>query len=113
MSWRRGELWLDAGGGGVRERAAAVAGFAPAPLPSFGPPPGLAASRQRRIDWKRRRESRRARVTAVALSPAVVLALAGLRSGGEPGTLAAEDPPSLTFRVTGETVGAVEIPRHV
>jgi hypothetical protein len=102
MTWRRGELWLDNDVLWFGERSAvpAVAGYGRSPLPSFGPPPGLAASRLRRAAWKRRRAARRAKATAVALSPAVVFMLAALRSGGDPGaSLAADDPPSLTFRL--------------
>jgi hypothetical protein len=99
MGWRREELWLDADllwfgeGGG----APAVAGFALPPLPSFGPPPGLAASRLRRDAWRRRR---RARATVLMLLPAVMFPPAALR-GSVPGAqIVAEDPPSLVFRVT-------------
>jgi hypothetical protein len=102
MSWRRGELWLDTDVLWFREGtgASAVAGFAPAPLPSMGPPPGLAASRQRRTAWRRRRYARRARTTALVLSPAVIFPLALLRNGGgEASRVVLEDPPSLTFRL--------------
>ena len=51
----------------------------------LAPPPGLAASRLRRAAWKRRRYARRARATALALSPAVIFLLAALRSGGDHG----------------------------
>src|SRR6266508_894759 len=96
MSWRPGELWLDTDLLWFRE-SPAVAGFAPAPIPSFGPPPGLLASRLRRAAWERRRHSRRARATALALSPAAVFALAAFRSGGGQGSsVAVEDPPTLT-----------------
>jgi hypothetical protein len=101
MSWRRGELWLDTDLLWFRDAAgaAAGAGFAPVPVPSVGPPPGLLASRLRRAAWERRRHTRRARATALTLSPAVMFVVAGLRSG-DPGThVVVEDPPSLTFRV--------------
>jgi hypothetical protein len=102
MSWRPGELWLEAEVLWFREAAAApaFAGIGPAAIPTLGPPPGLVASRVRRAAWERRRYLRRARATAVALSPAVVVALAALRSGAgaEPAVLL-DDPPSLTFRV--------------
>src|SRR4051812_23025383 len=102
MSWKRGELWFDPDVLWVGEaaRVPALAGFAPAPVPAFASPPGLAASRLRRATWKQRRHARRARATALALSPAVMFALTALRSGSVngPGILA-EDPPSLTFRV--------------
>jgi hypothetical protein len=116
MSWRRGELWFDPDVLWVGERAAvpAIAGLAP-PLPSLGPPPGLLASRQRREAWKRRRAARRARRTALVLSPAVVLALATLRSGGDPSSapVPVVEPPTLPFRLGGGAGGAVDAPLRV
>jgi hypothetical protein len=102
MSWRRGELWLEAEVLWFREAVAApaFAGIGPAAIPSLAPPPGLVASRVRRAAWERRRHLRRARTTAVALSPAVLIALAALRSGAGPqASVILDDPPSLTFRV--------------
>jgi Penicillin-insensitive murein endopeptidase len=102
MSWRPGELWLDADVLWFREGAAApaFAGFAPA-LPTFGPPPGLIASRQRRALRNRRRNARRVRATALVLSPAVIIPLAAHRLGAGHGTkVLIEDPPSLTFRLS-------------
>jgi hypothetical protein len=102
MSWRPGELWLEAEVLWFREAVAApaFAGIGPAAIPALAPPPGLVASRVRRAAWERRRHLRRARATAVALSPAVMVALAALRSGGAPEASAlSHDPPSLTFRV--------------
>jgi hypothetical protein len=102
MTWRRGEVWLEPELSWFRE-APAVAAVA-APVPSFGPPPGLVVSRVRRAAWKQRREARRARATAIVLSPAVMLAVAGLRSGGDPASAPlAEDPPSLEFTLGTET----------
>ena len=102
MSWRRGEVWLENDILWLGEGAGspALAGAGPSPLPSFAPPPGLAASRRRRDEWTRDRHARRAKASAVALSPAVVLALAALRSDSARSTsMLAEDPPSLTFRL--------------
>src|SRR5262245_9068885 len=94
MSWRRGEVWLDRELSWFRE-VPAVAAVA-APLPTFGPAPGLGASRVRRAVWKQRRDARRARATAIAMSPAVMPPVAGPRSGPNPTTVSpAEDPPSL------------------
>jgi hypothetical protein len=99
MSWRREELWFDVDvlwfGDGAA--APAAAGFALPPLPSFGPV-GLAASRQRREAWKRRRS---ARATALVLLPAAMVPPALFRSGGAEARVIADDPPSLTLRVDG------------
>jgi hypothetical protein len=116
MSWLRGEVWLDAELSWFRE-ASAVAAVA-APVPSVGPPHGLVVSRVRRAAWKQRREARRSKATAIALSPAVMLAVAGLRSGGDPASARpAEDPPSLEFTLGAETGRALSelhpIPRAV
>jgi hypothetical protein len=105
MSWRRGELWLDTDMPwlGEGDLVPVVAGPRSLPLPHFAPDPGLYASRERRAAWKRRRRTRRARATAVALSPAVVVAIAGLRSDLQlrPWPLA-DDPPSETVRLGPE-----------
>jgi len=98
VGWLRGELWLETDlwlpeGSGVP----ALAGFPVSSVASE--PPGLAASRRRRAARESRRKVRRARASAIALSPAVTLMLAGLRSdGGRTAWPAVEDPPSLTFR---------------
>jgi murein endopeptidase len=104
MGWRPGEVWLDADVPWLPEESLvpAVAGLEPVRLPRF-PSPGLLASRERRAAWERRRRTRRARVTAVAVSPAVVVALAGLRSDRDLRFWPlGEDPPSETVRL-GET----------
>src|SRR4051794_19528994 len=70
MGWRRGELWLDTELWLPEGRGApALAGF-PAPPSAYEAPPGLAASRRRRDGWERRRHARRARASAIVLSPA-------------------------------------------
>src|SRR4051812_50114401 len=102
MSWKRGELWFDPDVLWVGEaaRVPALAGFAPAPVPAFASPPGLAASRLRRAAWKQRRHARRARATALALSPAGVFALTALPSGRAHGPpLFTPGPPRPTFRL--------------
>ena len=102
MSWRRGELWLDTDllWFGEGTGASALVGFAPASIPAFASPPGLSASRQRRAAWKRRRFRRRARATALVLSPALIFPVASARSaGGQGQSVVAEDPPSQTLRL--------------
>src|SRR5262249_7617869 len=74
-------------------------------------PPGLAASRGRRVAWKQRRHARRARASVIALSPVVTFMLAGLRAdAGRRASFAAEDPPSLTFRFEDGIVALTERP---
>jgi Penicillin-insensitive murein endopeptidase len=111
MGWRRGEEWLDVDvlwfGEGVA--APAVAGFALPPLPSFGPV-GLAASRQRREAWRRRR---RMRATALVILPATMVPPALFRSGGAAGArILPEDPPSLTLRVNPRPLPAALTPKR-
>jgi hypothetical protein len=110
MGWRLGELWLDtelwpAEGAPVP----AFAGFPVASEPSDAFPPGLAASRRRREAWEGDRRTRRSRASALALSPAVILALAALQAAGrQRESFAVEDPPSLTFRFDEGVLKAVE-----
>jgi Penicillin-insensitive murein endopeptidase len=119
MGWRRGELWLDTElwlPEGVP--VPAVAGFPVTSNPSDAFPPGLAASRRRREAREQDRRARRSRASAMALSPAVMFALAALQADGRPrDAFAVEDPPSLTFRFDNSVVGAVESsapkPKHV
>jgi len=109
MGWRRGELWLDSDLW-LPEPAPAVAGFPGASLPRDPFPPGLTASRRRRDAWERDRRARRSRASAIALSPAVMFALAALQADGrQRGSLAIEDPPSLTFRFDNGIVEAREL----
>jgi penicillin-insensitive murein endopeptidase len=109
MSWRRGEMWLvDNDVPWLREGdlVPAVAGLEPVRLPRFTPDPGLLASRERRTALKRRRRSRRARATAVVLSPALLVALAGLRNDRDLRLWRlADDPPSETVRL-GDLTGS-------
>jgi len=96
MAWQRGELWLETDIAWLGEELPAIA---LPPLPTFrSAPPGLAASRRRREAWRQRRGARRARSKALALSPAVMLALAAARGGGHETSFVVEDPPTLTFR---------------
>jgi hypothetical protein len=106
MSWSTGEVWLDADLTWFRERAARPAIALAPPLP-FPVPPGLAASRRRREASRHKRNMRRARRTALMLSPAVIFPFAVRGHGSGQGTkLVLADPPSLTFRL-GE--GAIRI----
>lgn len=111
MGWRRGEVWLTTElwlPEGVA--VPAVADFAIAPISTQALPPGLAASRWRRHAWERDRMARRAKASAIALSPAVMFALAALRADGrQAAAFAAEDPPSLTFRFDNGIVEATEL----
>jgi Penicillin-insensitive murein endopeptidase len=110
MGWRRGELWLETELW-LPERSGAPAfeGFPVPVVPSE--PPGLVASRRRRQAWERRRHARRATASAIALSPAVTLMLAGLRADGSPrGPVPVEDPPSLTFRFDEGILALAERP---
>jgi hypothetical protein len=112
MSWRRGEIWLDSEVLWFRERPAGHAASLAVNAPSFfgvvgeaiaaAPiPNGLAESRQRRAELRRRRSARRTRAAALGIGPAAVQSLAGPRlGGGSKGAGAlAEDPPSLTVRL--------------
>ena len=118
MSWRRGEVWLDTELWRPEGAAVpAVAGFPFASIPSEALPPGLTASRRRREAWERDRIARRAKASAIALSPAVMFALAALRADGRQGAaFAVDDPPSLTFRFDNGIVEAAELevsrPKH-
>src|SRR5262245_4937020 len=102
MSWTTGELWLDADLTWFRERSVAQA-FALAPPLPFPVPPGLAASRRRREALRHKRTTKRARRTALMLSPAVILPFA-LRGHGSGSKLVLADPPSLTFRLSAGTI---------
>src|SRR6476661_5335859 len=110
MSWSRGELWFDADvlWFGERARTPVLAGFPSLPLPTFTAPPGLAASRQRREAWKRKRRARQLRTAALVLAPAVILPIAAIRGTGYGSGVTAEDPPSLI--IPPQATGAFSIP---
>jgi Penicillin-insensitive murein endopeptidase len=106
MTWRIGEVWLEADMLWFRERppALAAAGVADVELPRFGPAEtGLDASRRRRLQAKaaRRRRLATRTVPAVALvvGSSTMLPIAAFRhrGGGEDAGPLLEDPPSLTF----------------
>ena len=98
MAWRRGELCLEADILWLEEPGSPAIALAPLPAFSAQPPPGLAASRRRREAWRQRRDARRARSKVLALSPAVMLALAAARGGERAPSFVVDDPPTLTFR---------------
>jgi len=112
MGWRPGELWLDTDLWLPEPiPVPAVAGFPATSSPSDAIPPGLAASRSRRERWERDRRVRKSRASAIALSPAVVFALAALQAAGRHReTFLVEDPPSLTFRFDDSVVRVVQEP---
>ena len=105
MTWRIGEVWLDADMLWFREQAALAGAAAGAwELPRFGPAEtGLEASRRRRLQAKTARRRRLATRTVPALAllvgSAATLPVAALRhrSAGEDAPAVLEDPPSLTF----------------
>jgi hypothetical protein len=115
MGWRRDEMWFDVDVAWFREwsagpspvlalRAPALLGLGADELPAIEAPNGLAASRQRRAELRRRRNARRARAAVLAVAPTVILPLAAQRLGiGSAGGALSEDPPSL--------VGAALVPR--
>ena len=122
MSWRPDEIWLDTDVLWFRERSseypAALAANAPSffrvaggLIPAVTVPNGLAESRRRRAELRRRRTARRTRAAALAIGPAVMLALATprLSSGSRTAEALREDPPSETLRpseVGAELAGA-------
>jgi Penicillin-insensitive murein endopeptidase len=106
MTWRRDEVWFDVDAIWFREasrgQGAVAALVAPAFLRFAGDdlsldvPNGLAASRQRRAELRRRRNARRARAAALVVAPATLLPIAGQRLGlGSSGGTLQEDPPTL------------------
>ncbi len=106
MTWRIGEVWLDADVLWFREQQAlAVAGAAGAwELPHFGPAEtGLDASRRRRLQARaarrRRLATRAVPALALVVGSATTLPIAafGHRSGEQDAAPVLEDPPSLTF----------------
>src|SRR5262245_48396920 len=106
MTWRPGELWFDTEVPwlGEGDLVPAVAGLEPVRLRRFVPAPGRIASKRRRADWSRRRRSRRTRAAAVAASPAVLVALAGLRNDRDLRLWPfADDPPSGIVRIGAGT----------
>jgi hypothetical protein len=123
MTWRRDEVWLETDLAWFREasggRGAALAlqpsaffGLAADALHAVDIANGLAASRQRRAELRRRRNARRTRAAALVIAPATMLPLAGQRLGVGPaadGPLQ-DDPPSLVRDVRILGSGLAEAP---
>jgi murein endopeptidase len=108
MTWRIGEVWLDADVFWFREQPVlAAAGVADVlDLPRFGPAEtGLDASRRRRLAAKaarrRRLATRAVPALALVVGSATTLPIAAFRhrEGGEDVAAVLEDPPSLTLGV--------------
>jgi murein endopeptidase len=108
MAWRRDEIWFDVDVPWFREGSAghgAAAALQPPfsfalatdPVTAIDIPNGLAASRARRAELRRRRNARRARAAALVIAPATMLPVAGQKLGiGSAGSgVLPEDPPSL------------------
>jgi hypothetical protein len=126
MAWRRDEIWFDADVGWLRElsggqgvvtalQAPPFFGFAADDVQFVDIPNGLAASRQRRAELRRRRNARRARAAALVIAPAAMLPVAGQKLGvgyGGGGALRA-DPPSLVRDVdhVGAGIADAQVPR--
>jgi len=106
MGWRRGESWFDTEWSWLQEPASGGAAALELNAPAYfdlNPaalveviPNGLAESRRRRAELRRRRDARKTRAAALVIGPAVVMAVAAPRLGGtsrasEP---LAQDPPS-------------------
>lgn len=126
MAWRRDEIWFDADVGWLREvsggqdavtalQAPSLFGFAADAVPTVDIPNGLAASRQRRAELRRRRNARRARAAALVIAPAALLPVAGQKLGiGSAGAGALrDDPPSLVRDVdlVGSGIADAPVPR--
>jgi Penicillin-insensitive murein endopeptidase len=119
MTWRAGEVWLDADVLWFREQPVALAAGALDPSVLVPVANGLDASRRRRLEAqtaRRRRRHATRTVPAVALvvGSATMLPIAWLRHG-EPARGAKplqEDPPSLTHRLD-DLIEAAETPLRV
>jgi hypothetical protein len=126
MAWRRDEIWFDVdvawfrGGSGSQGpalalQAPAFLGLAAGALQVVDIPNGLAASRQRRVELRRRRNARRTRAAALVIAPAAILPVAGQRLGIAPagGGALQEDPPSLVrdVKLAGSGIAEAPVPR--
>lgn len=118
MGWRRGESWFDNEWSWLQEPAGGGAGALELNAPAFldltpaalveAIPNGLAESRRRRAELRRKRDARKTRTAALVIGPAVVMAVAAPRLGGtsrasEP---LAQDPPSQVRTTARAEAGA-------
>ncbi len=109
MGWRRGENWFDGDAPWFHDSTDGAAASLEVNAPAFfglsldvladAIPDGLAASRRRRAELRRRRSVRKTQTAAIVIGPAMLLGLASPRLGNasRPEVLA-QDPPSATFR---------------
>jgi hypothetical protein len=122
MAWRRGEIWFEVDATWFSEVSSGQAALAGLPGPAlFGLadvdepldlPNGLAASRQRRAELRRRRNARRARAAALAIAPAAIFPVAGQKLGmGSTENALADDPPSLVRDVPGTGSASAPVTR--
>ncbi len=118
MGWHRGENWFDADALWFHESTEGGAASLEANAPAFfgltldvladAIPDGLAASRRRRAELRRRRSARKTQTAAIVIGPAMLLGLASPRLGNasRPEILA-QDPPSATFRALLDPVASL------
>jgi murein endopeptidase len=110
MSWRQDEIWLDTdllwfrepslgGAASLESNAPRFSRLAPRAL-ATAIPNGLAESRRRRAELRRRHRVRKTRAAALVIGPAVMLTLAAPRLGGASrgGEALEEDPPTQTLQ---------------
>lgn len=109
MGWRADEVWFEVDGLWFREDPNPDAVSLEVNAPAFyelsaealaAPvPDGLAGSRRRRAELRRRRNARKTRSAAIVIGPAVLFGLASPRLGSASGAgeALAQDPPSATL----------------
>ena len=109
MGWRRGENWFDGDAPWFHESTDRGTASLEVNAPSFfglsldvladAIPDGLAQSRRRRAELRRRRSARKTQTAAIVIGPAMLLGLAAPRLGNASRTeVLAQDPPSATLR---------------
>jgi len=109
MGWRRGENWFDGDAVWFHESSDGGAASLETNAPAFlgltldalaaAIPDGLAQSRRRRAELRRRRNARKTQTAAIVIGPAMLLGLASPRLGNASRSeVLAQDPPSATLR---------------